>query len=75
MGGNTLDVLLSNTDIISDIFVQQHLPDCLSSEHFMVSYYIANQLVSQSKSPSMPKFIHNYANADWDGMNSFFPLL
>ena len=38
----------------------------------MVSFYIANQLVSQSKSPSMPKFIHNYANADWDGMNSFF---
>ena len=71
-GGNTLDVLLSNTDIISDTFVQPNLPDCLSSDHFMVSFYIANQLVSQHKSPSMPKFIPNYANADWDGMNSFF---
>ena len=63
---------VSNTDIISDTFVQPNLPDCLSSDHFMVSFYIANQLVSQHKSPSMPKFIPNYANADWDGMNSFF---
>ena len=70
--GNNLDVLLSNTVIISDIFVQQNLPASLFSDHFVVSFYTNNHSLRPGKSPSLPKFIYNYTNADWEGMYSFF---
>ena len=64
IGGNILDVILTNTDNIYGINVQSNLPVYLSSDHFIVSFYIDNSVTRSSKSSSQSKIIHNYSRAD-----------
>ena len=78
--GNTLDVVLTNTEVFHDVQIKSDLPFSLQSDHFMVflSVFIQND---ETHTKKVSKQVFNFAAADWDSMchyllsYNFYPCL
>ena len=65
--GNTLDVILMNSDSFCDMETSK-LPYGLSSDYYMITFFNKHIFV---KPNIMTKYIFDYSKANWDGMNQY----
>ena len=70
--GNTLDVILTNSDSFCDVEVSSKLPHGLSSDHYMIICFNKHIFV---KPNTVVKHIFDYSRANWDDMNQYLSHL
>ena len=69
--GNVLDVILTNCDYYQNIEIQSTLPRGLSSDHYIINFYLQSPVQYHYMAADSSKCIYNYSRANWEEMNHF----